>query len=200
MEFFKKLEDQSDSQLITSGDTARNLRRRKLARILSGSLVSAPFLLPTKWQKSVIDVVLLPAHAQLSPPIGQCQSGTRTETILEPIVLQVTATEVAGPITVARNANSFSGSQETNLGACVNGSAKRQVTSMSGSIDINANTINGELIIELFCGDVSVCIEEANIIAPQLTSTGGVEAEEGSYEGNLTGTITCCQDLEEGQV
>ncbi|MDH3281019.1 MAG: hypothetical protein OEQ18_07795, partial [Gammaproteobacteria bacterium] len=41
---------------------------------VGGATVSAATLLPTAWVKPVVDVVTLPAHAQLSGPAGQTLS------------------------------------------------------------------------------------------------------------------------------
>ena len=51
--------------------TDKNLSRRDLLKALAatGGAITATTMLPEKWTQPVVDVGVLPAHAQTSPPI-----------------------------------------------------------------------------------------------------------------------------------
>lgn len=53
-----------------SNDTLLSRRHLLKALAATGGAAAASSLLPSKWVKPVVDVGLLPAHAQVSPPLG----------------------------------------------------------------------------------------------------------------------------------
>lgn len=48
-------------------DNAQGNPRRTLIKALAGGTVAGGVLLPARWTKPVVDTVLMPAHAQVSP-------------------------------------------------------------------------------------------------------------------------------------
>ena len=64
-----------ERQITDNADTPeecqeQTLSRRRLLKVLAatGSTVAATMLLPSKWAKPVIEVGVLPVHAQATPP------------------------------------------------------------------------------------------------------------------------------------
>jgi len=68
--------------MLSAEDQERKISRRRLLKIVAttGGATAASTLLPTKWTKPVVEVGLLPAHAQVTPP------PTQTPT-LEPTII-----------------------------------------------------------------------------------------------------------------
>lgn len=155
--------------------------RRKALRygLLGGTFA---VVLPSKWAKPIVNSVILPAHAQTS--------ACTVETINESITIQVSATQIEGPITLARNGNSFNGTESRDVGACGTNQRLTVLVEFSGTINSNNNEITGELTIRQSCGTDLVSEQISTYRATQ--SPAQANNDEGNYSGTVTGTLETC--------
>jgi hypothetical protein len=60
----------------TGNDKTTNAKRDSIRKILvGGGVVTAGHMVPAKWTKAVVNSVVLPAHAQMSPGTGTDDGG-----------------------------------------------------------------------------------------------------------------------------
>jgi hypothetical protein len=163
--------------------------KRKSLLALSGVAVSAS--LPKQWTKPIVNCIVIPAHAATSAAV--C-SGFVTEAVNGIITVQVTDTQAIGPLAANRIANDFSVViDEIVSPAGLNVQNVDQRTVFSGFIDIGVNEIRGELTVLQICDGQFVC-EQITTYTVALSSAilaNGV----GQYDGQLSGTLRCCQDF-----
>jgi hypothetical protein len=84
-------------------ETAVSRRQLLKALIATGGAITASTLLPAKWSKPIVEVGMLPVHAQISPPL------TPTPTPEPP-------TETPGPIASITGCSAFNASGATTIG------------------------------------------------------------------------------------
>ena len=90
--------DQPENNVVPENETPKEtVSRRQLLKALAatGGAVSASSLLPGKWAKPVVDVGLLPAHAQVTPTPTPAPTLTPTPTT-EPLVYSVLCDSTPG--------------------------------------------------------------------------------------------------------
>lgn len=155
-------------------------RRKALQYGLLGGTIAA--VLPAKWATPIVNAVVLPAHAQTS--------ACTVETISESISIQVSSTQIEGPITVSRNGNSFNGTESSDVGACGNNQRLTVRVEFSGTIDSSNNEITGELNIRQSCGTELVSEQISSYRASQSPAQNN--NDEGNYTGTVTGTLETC--------
>ncbi|GHA17896.1 hypothetical protein GCM10008090_29520 [Arenicella chitinivorans] len=160
-------------------------RRDVLKPVVGTGLVLG--FMPETWRTPLINAVITPAHAQTS-----C-SGFSESTVNESITITVTANEVQGPIVVTRSGNRFDGSDASRIDECQGGNDLDVDIQFSGTIDVAANQISGDLIIVQSCGGQLVCEQVSQFIATQTPIDAGSEL--GDYQGAVTGTLRCCDDF-----
>lgn len=161
-------------------------RRNVVKGALLGSITA--IAMPQQWSKPIIDAVILPAHAQTS---SSC-SGFTESAVNEPLDMSVTATQVSGPITVARNGNTFAGTDTAIVGTCQGGNDQTIQVSLSGTIDSANNSMSGDITIILSCGNDLISDQVSTFILNQSPSSA---SDEGDYSGTLTGTLRRCNDF-----
>lgn len=168
------------------------LKRRKLM-ILIGIGVTGSLALPSQWSKPIINAVLTPVHAQMSPEPEGC-SGFTTEPVNEPISISISDTEITGPFVLNRpNGNSFSDRQISVTGTCQDGQDLVQEVEFNGIIDSGNNQITGDLIIRETCGSDLVCEQITSYTVTQTVESN--TTDNGEYDGTLIGTLRCCNDF-----
>lgn len=161
--------------------------RREALLALATAGAAAPYL-PKTWTKPIVNAVLTPAHAQTS-----C-SGFTTTAVNEALTLTVTATEVQGPIVVARGSGgAFSGRSDARIDECRDAQDLNVDIQFSGVIDSANNRITGDLIIVQRCGSDLVCEQITTYAVTQdpINSSSDI----GDYSGSLTGSLRCCDDF-----
>ena len=63
---------------VPSNDPAVSDRRQLLKKLAMGSaVITGQQVLPSEWSKPLVNSVIIPAHAQLSPPSGGSPAGDR---------------------------------------------------------------------------------------------------------------------------
>ncbi len=166
-----------------------NSDKRKSLLTLAGVGVIAS--VDSQWVKPVVNCIVLPAHAATSS--GVC-SGFVTESVSGVITVEVSDTQVIGPVAASRNINAFAVTvnQVVNpVGLSV--SEVDQRTVFSGSIDASTNQISGELSVLQTCDGQFVC-EQLTTFVVDLIGAPMANAV-GQYQGQLSGTLRCCQDF-----
>lgn len=166
-----------------------NSEKRKSLLLLAGT--GAAVSLDSQWVKPVVNCIVLPAHAATST--GVCSSFL-TETVSGVITIEVSDTQVIGPLVANRNGNAFSLTvdQVVNpIGLSINEVDQRTV--FSGSIDASTNQVNGELSVLQTCDGQLVC-EQLTTFSVTLIGAPAANAI-GQYQGQLSGTLRCCQDF-----
>jgi hypothetical protein len=96
----KSMECQASDNLSPEAHQKRTLSRRQLLKALvaSGSAVTAASFLPCQWQKPVVNVGVLPAHAQISPTPTPTE--TPTPTPVPFIIVTCSARNITGAGTI----------------------------------------------------------------------------------------------------
>lgn len=148
-------------------------------------------MLPKNWATPVVNCIVLPAHAATST--GLC-SGFRVEPVTGVLTIEVTDTQVRGPVVAPRNVNDFAVTVNEvvdPIGLSVTNVDQRTI--FTGSIDLATNTISGDLNVLQTCDGQLVC-EQIATFSTSLTSPVMANAE-GQYDGTLTGELTCCEDF-----
>jgi len=167
-----------------------NKNRRSSLKVL-GTVSLSTALMPSVWRTPLVNAVILPAHAQTS--FGIDCSGVETEPVDQPISITVTATEIRGPIIVARTDNTFAGSVTNNVGQCGDSSARTELVELSGTIDSDTNSITGAFNVSQFCGDALACEQLTNFSVSQVMPVD--DDDLGDYQGRVIGTLRCCVDF-----
>ncbi len=168
-----------------------NKNKRQLLK-LHGVVITGAIVSPTQWLKPVLSSVVLPAHAMTSL---QCSAGVTNDSLNSAIEFEVQASQVRGPYTSVRNGLIYTANLDSITGSCNNGAPMREVVTINGIIDTVADEVSGDLRIEVYCGSVLACLQETTFVAVQTSVTGGVDSENGFYQGTLTGTIECCNEF-----
>ncbi|MBL4671618.1 MAG: hypothetical protein JKX81_05120 [Arenicella sp.] len=166
-----------------------NPAKRKSLLALSGVAVSAS--LAQQWTKPIVNCIVIPAHAATSAAV--CSSFA-IEAVNGLITIQVTDTQAIGPLAANRVANDFSVLvDEVVSPAGLNVQNIDQQTVFSGLIDTGANEIRGELTVLQSCDGQLVCEQIASYTV--ALSTAVLANGVGQYDGQLSGTLRCCQDF-----
>ncbi len=166
-----------------------NSDKRKSLLVLSG--IGAAASIDSQWIKPVVNCIVLPAHAATST--GVCSSFV-TESVSGVITIEVSDTQVTGPVAASRNGNTFTVTvdQVVNpIGLSVDEVDQRTV--FSGSINTSTNQVSGELSVLQTCDGQLVC-EQLSTFLVDLVGTPTANAL-GQYQGQLSGTLRCCQDF-----
>ncbi|MFQ3244492.1 MAG: hypothetical protein ACI9SP_001123 [Arenicella sp.] len=157
----------------------KNRREILKASIGSGAVLVA---MPSKWTSPVMNSIILPAHAQTS--------GSTSSPVNESISIDITATEISGPIVIARSgSSSFSGSETVLVGQCKGTSDLSLRVDFSGTLDSANSQITGAITLTQRCGSDLVCEQLSTFTVTQSPLDLGSDI--GNYTGTLTGTLVC---------
>jgi len=155
--------------------------RREILKASIGSGAVLVFV-PSKWTSPVINSIVLPAHAQTS--------GSTSSPVNESINIEITATEIRGPIVIARSgSSSFSGSETVMIGQCSGTSDLSLRVDFSGTLDSATSQITGEITLTQRCGGDLVCEQVSTFTTTQSPVDSGTDT--GNYTGMLIGTLVC---------
>jgi hypothetical protein len=70
----------------------RNVNRRRAIKLVAGGVVVATIALPSKWTRPIVESVVVPAHAQASPPVTTATATTVPPTTAAPTTVSPTTT------------------------------------------------------------------------------------------------------------
>ena len=164
---------------------SKNLARRDLLKILSvGGVAISAKSLPEKWARPMVDSILLPAHAQMSPILpGSCTVDPVTVNIpsFAPFIVAGTTVTFSGSSTGTLVGTSFTISDTFSVGTCLDGSPITTNFTVTGAIDLSTtpDSITATITGEVLCGGVPTCTDTGTVTS---VKTAGVEgATDGTY-------------------
>jgi hypothetical protein len=104
--------------------------------------------------------------------------------------IDITATEISGPIVIARSGgSSFSGSETVLVGQCKGSSDLSLMVEFSGTLNSATSQITGEITLTQRCGGDLVCEQVSTFTVTQ--SPVDLGSDIGNYTGTLSGTLVC---------
>ena len=180
--------------------TTNRQARRDLLNILSiaGVVISARTL-PEKWVRPAVDSVLLPSHAQLSPPPPNfCNVDLETASIPSffPFIVSGTTITLSGTSTGTLIGNTFTITDTLSVGTCLDGSTRTTNFTVTGTINLGTtpDSITATLTGEELCGGVPTCTQSANITCDKTAGAEGVT--DGTYVNAEPILLirTCCPE------
>lgn len=195
------------TEIVVKKSKTPKTRRKTLVALAGAGVI---WSIPSGWHKPLVNSIILPAHAQTSPPddeppvdeppvdeppVDEACSGFETEPVSESITVTVTDTEIRGPIIITRvDPMAFDGFEAAETGSmCSETDNFSEEITFNGTIDPTNSQITGEFILRQFCGEALVCEQITDYVVDQTPPAAGDDL--GVYNGTATGTLRCCIDF-----